>query len=250
MRRFETLDDFTTPDGHRLSLHHRDGDYFIDLDGHELMSTRVHASESALAELACARLPPARQRRPRVLIGGLGLGFTLAAALEALPANAEVVVAEVFPQVVEWHARHLQSLAVPLDDPRLRVHLGDVGDLLGGGPRASDGSRLKLRDGPAHRKDAGPAHRYDAILLDTDNGPDAHCRAANAALYDDAGIERIARSLAPGGVLAVWSAHPDAAFARRLRGHGFSVSTETIRGHRGKGARHVIFLASVETTSA
>jgi spermidine synthase len=228
MRRFETLDDFTTPDGHRLSLHHRDGDYFIDLDGHELMSTRVHGSESALAELACARLPPARRRRPRVLIGGLGLGFTLAAALEALPANAEVVVAEVFPQVVEWHARHLQSLAVPLDDPRVRVHLGDVADLLR----------------------AGPAHCYDAILLDTDNGPDAHCRAANAALYDDAGIERIARSLAPGGVLAVWSAHPDAAFGRRLRARGFAVDTETVRGHRAKGAHHFIFLASVDTPSA
>jgi spermidine synthase len=226
MRPFETLETFTTPDGHRLSLHRRGGDFFIDLDGHELMSTRVHGSESALAELACARLPPAGRRRTRrVLIGGLGLGFTLVAALKALPENAEVVVAEVFPCVVEWHRRHLQALGVPLDDPRLRVHVGDVGGLL----------------------DAGPAGRYDAVLLDTDNGPAATCLAANASLYDDAGIERIRRSLGPGGILAVWSAHPDARFEKRLRRHGFAVATETVRGHRGKGARHVIFLAKIET---
>jgi len=220
MRPFETLDALTTPGGQRLSLHHRDGDYFIDLDGHELMSTRVHGSETALGKLACAGLE--RVKRPRLLIGGLGLGFTLRAALDALPGDAEVVVSEVFPIVVAWHETHLRSLGVPLDDPRVRVHDGDVADLLG-----VDG-----RD------------RYHAIVLDTDNGPDATCLSSNASLYDDLGIERIKRSLEPGGVLAVWSAHIDPKFSRRLCRHGFSVTTETVRGHRRKGPRHTIFLAA------
>ncbi len=220
MRPFETLDAITTPDGQRLSLHHRDGDYFIDLDGHELMSTRVHDSETALGELACARL--GRIKHPRVLIGGLGLGFTLRSALDTLPDGAEVVVGEVFPIVVAWHQTHLQSLGVPLDDPRVRVHEGDVSDLLGWDGR----------------------HRYHAIVLDTDNGPDATCLPSNASLYDDLGIERIKQSLEPGGVLAVWSAHTDPKFSRRLRRHGFSVTMETVRGHRRKGPRHTIFLAT------
>ncbi len=220
MRPFETLDSFTTPDGQRLTLHRRDGDYFIDLDGHELMSTRVHGSETALGKLACAHLRCAKHAR--VLIGGLGLGFTLAAALEALPDDAEVVQAEVFPVVVEWHRQHLQSLAVPLDDTRVRVLIGDIADLI--------------------RHHSGP--RYDAILLDTDNGPDAVCIAGNASLYDETGIELIKEALQPGGMLAVWSAHQDAAFGRRLRRSGLKVSTETVRGHGRKGPRHTIFLAT------
>ncbi len=220
MRPFETLDTFTTPDGQRLSLHHRDGDYFIDLDGHELMSTRVHGSETALGKLACAGLR--RIKQPRVLIGGLGLGFTLRAVLDALPRDAEIVVGEVFPIVVTWHKTHLQDLRVPLDDPRVRVHAGDVIDLLG-----------------LDRSD-----RFHAIVLDTDNGPDATCLSSNASLYDDQGIERIKQSLEPGGVLAVWSAHADPKFERRLHRHGFSVTTETVRGYRRKGPRHTIFLAA------
>lgn len=220
MRPFETLDSFITPDGQRLTLHRRDGDYYIDLDGHELMSTRVHGSETALGELACAHLRGAKQ--PCVLIGGLGLGFTLRAALGVLPASAAVVQAEVFPIVVEWHARHLQDLAVPLDDPRVCVTIGDVVGLI--------------------RHHSGPP--YDAIMLDTDNGPDATCLPCNVSLYDDPGIELVKLALAPRGVLAVWSAHPDPAFSRRLRHAGFKVRTETVRGHRRKGPRHTIFLAT------
>ncbi|MGD8331168.1 MAG: hypothetical protein PVJ49_17190, partial [Acidobacteriota bacterium] len=164
MKPFQTLETFTTPEGQRLTLHHRDGDWFIDLDGHELMSTRVHDSETALGRLGCERLSVAAA--PRVLIGGLGLGFTLQAALEVLPADAEVVQAEVFPVVVEWHRRHLQQLAVPLEDPRVRVEIADV-------------ARFIAR----HR-----VERFDAILLDTDNGPDAMCIGGNASLYDEAGI--------------------------------------------------------------
>lgn len=219
MKPFETLDTFITPHGQRLTLHHRDGDYFIDLDGHELMSTRVHDSESALGKLACERLRGVRA--PRVLIGGLGLGFTLKAALDALPEDAEVVLAEVFEVVVEWHRRHLGGLGVPLADPRVRVLIGDVFDLV--------------------RRHQDP--RWDAILLDTDNGPDAMCIAGNASLYDEAGIELISAALQPGGTLAVWSAHPDDAFVRRLRRAGFHVRQHIVRGHRRKGPRHTIFLA-------
>lgn len=220
MRPFETLENFTTPDGRRLTLHRRSGDHFIDLDGHELMSTRVHGSETALGKLACA--PLRRAKKPRVLIGGLGLGFTLKAALEALPDDAEVVQAEMFPVIVEWHRQHLQSLAVPLDEPRVRLHIGDVAEL------------IRRHDGPP----------YNAILLDTDNGPDAMCIGSNASLYDEAGLELIKLALQPGGILAVWSAHDAPAFSKRLRRSGFKVSMEIVRGHGRKGPRHTIFLAT------
>ncbi len=219
MKPFETLDVFTTPDGQRLTLHHRDGDYSIHLDGHELMSTRVHGSETALGKLACR--PLGNVRAPRVLIGGLGLGFTLVAALEVLPREAEVVQAEVFPVVLEWHHKHLQSLAVPLDDPRVRIHIGDVARL------------IARHEGP----------RFHAILLDTDNGPDATCVDSNVSLYDDSGVALTRAALEPGGTLAVWSAHREPTFTRRLRRAGFRVREEIVRGHGRKGPRHTIFLA-------
>ena len=143
------------------------------------------------------------------------------AALKALPRDAEVIVAELFPIVVEWHRTHLQSLKVPLDDRRVRIHEGDVGGLLG----------------------FGNNNRFHAIALDTDNGPDATCLSSNASFYDEVGIERIKQSLEPKGVLAVWSAHEDPKFSRRLGVAGFDVITETVRGYQRKGARHTIFLA-------
>jgi spermidine synthase len=221
VRPFETLDTFTTSEGRLLTLHHRDGDYFIDLDGHELMSTRAPGSEKELATLACGHLSSAK--RPRVLIGGLGLGFTLRAALDLLPRGAEVVVAEVFPCVVEWHGRHLRSLGVPLDDRRVRVHVGDVQELLRSpGPRG-----------------------FDAIMLDVDNGPDAACLDANAGLYDDIGIATLAAALTERGVVAVWSAHPDPAFEKRLRRGGFTVQVGTVRSRGRRGNRHTIFVARI-----
>lgn len=226
MKAFETLDTFVTPGGQRLTLHHRDGDYFIDLDGYELMSTRVHSSETALGELAGEELRDVR--RPRVLIGGLGLGFTLKAAVAGLPGDAEVVQAEVFPAVVEWHRSHLRALAVPLDDPRVRVHPGDVVELIRRPPKPP----------------------WDAILLDTDNGPDALCVADNASLYDDPGIELVKAALQPGGILAVWSAHRDPDFVRRLRRASFHVQPRRVRGHRGRGPRHTIFVAVNERARA
>jgi len=221
MHPFETLDRVTTPEGRELSLHHHDGHYFIHLDGEELMSTWVHGSESALAEMACRDLTATH--RPRVLIGGLGLGFTLRAALEVLPRDAEVVVAELFPKVVEWNGTHLASLGRPLEDPRVRIHDGDVVGVL---------------------KDS-PSRHYHAVLLDVDNGPSEWCLKSNGALYDRDGLQRIKRSIVAGGVLAVWSAYPDPVFVKNLRKRGFDASSQTVRGHGKKGPRHTIFLARV-----
>ena len=219
MRPFETLESVTTSEGHRLTLHHRDGDYFIDLDGHELMSTRNHGSESELATLACRGLGKAASCR--VLIGGLGLGFTLRSALALLPDTAEVVVAEVFPCVVEWYARHLGHLGVSLDDQRVRVHEGAVQELLVG----------------------SGATRYDAIMLDVDNGPDGWCIKSNGRLYDRGGVNDLRDSLKPGGCLAIWSAAPDVGFVKRMQTAGLDARTESVRSRGHKGPRFTIFVA-------
>ncbi len=224
MQPFETLASVTTPDGRRLTLHRRDSDFFIYVDGDELMSSRAHGSETALAELTCRDLPEVR--RHRVLIGGLGLGYTLRAALEALPSTAEVIVAELFPCVVEWNHRYLADLGRPLEDPRVRVVERDVVDLLG---------------------DTLPAP-YHVILLDVDNGPSAWCQDSNRRLYDRRGLARIRRSLSTGGILAVWSAQPDPAFVKRLRQCGFAARTKTVRASGRKGSQHTIFLARVPLT--
>ena len=225
MKPFETLDEMTTPEGLRLSLHRHDDDYYLVLDGDELMSSRKPDSESALGRLAYLRLAAkhrAQNGRPRVLIGGLGFGYTLRAVLDELPPKAEVVVAELFPQVVEWNRQYLGVLRDhPLDDPRVRVCVSDVRDLF---------------------SERYSAH-YDGILLDVDNGPAALCLKSNKRLYDPTGLSRIKRSLAPGGVLAVWSATPDSAFIKLLRKSGFAVSTETVRAFGGRGSKHTIFLA-------
>ncbi len=222
MKPFETLGETTTPDGHRLTFQRRDRDYFLILDGYDLMSTRKHASESALANLACRLLP--NTSRPRVLIGGLGLGYTLRAALDELPRGAEVVVAEIFPSVVVWNEQHLAEIqGRPLDDRRVRVKETDVRNML-----APEFEGL-----------------YQAILLDVDNSPAGWCLPRNSRLYNERGLGRLKRSLSPGGVLAIWSVEKDPAFMQRLRKSGFTVSTEAVRAHAGKGSRHTIFLARV-----
>lgn len=216
MKRFETLDRFTTPDGQALSFHRRDGDFFVYLDGDELMSSRAPGSEEALAELACAELGFG----PRVLIGGLGLGFTLRAALDLLPADAEVVVAELFAKVIEWNRRWLADLqGGALSDRRTRIVHADVW-------------KLVEREAP-----------WDAILLDVDNGPRAWCFEGNRRLYDRAGLERIRRALAPRGVAAFWAAEADPGFLKTLRKSGFAARSHTVRARRGRGARHTVFVA-------
>ncbi len=196
-------------------------EFSIQISGYvsELMNSRMHASEDALAELGCAAV--AKRPAPRVLVGGLGMGFTLAAALKALGPDGVVTVAELVPDVVEWNRGPLgECSGYPLRDPRTRVHVGDVAEL--------------LRRGKAD---------YDAVLLDVDNGPEGMTHHGNDWLYSPAGLAAAQRTLRPGGVLAVWSATPDTRFTRRLREAGFRVDVHTVRARPGKGAHHTIWLA-------
>ncbi|MBZ5527386.1 MAG: spermidine synthase [Acidobacteriia bacterium] len=203
-----------------MKLTRRGNEYIILAGGKSLMSSRMHGSEEALATLACSRLRT--HEEPRVLIGGLGMGFTLRATLDLLPPDAEVVVAELLPAVVEWNRGPLGPLANhPLKDKRARVEIGDVA--------------VKLRSSPA---------RFDAILLDVDNGPSAFSSPENAGLYNNAGLASAYAALKPGGVLAVWSAREDRKFEQRLRYAGFAVHAEPVRARLKKGGpRHTIFLA-------
>ena len=222
MKPWTLIDSTAIPaDGGELRLYRRGEEYSIMIvGGGELMNTRMHGSEDALAELGCAHL--SGQPAPRVLIGGLGMGFTLAAALAQLGADAEVIVAELIPAVVEWNREHLGRFAGhPLGDPRSRVSLGDVAALL---------------------KQERAA--YDAILLDVDNGPEGLTHKENDWLYGSKGLAAAYTALRPGGVLAVWSAGPDHAFSERLRHTGFTVDEQRVRAHgKGKGARHTIWVA-------
>jgi len=206
-----------------LRLYGRGAEYSIMLagGGGELMSSRMHGSEDALAELGCRHLGATPQ--PRVLIGGLGMGFTLAAALRTLGSDAVVTVAELIPAVVRWNREHLGLLAGrPLDDPRCHIHPGDVAVPLKQGRQA-----------------------FDAILLDVDNGPEGLTQRNNNWLYSPEGLQAAFSALRPDGVLAVWSAGPEPAFSERLRRTGFLLEEHRVRAHgRGKGARHTIWVAS------
>jgi spermidine synthase len=219
---WKLLDSALVPDnGGELRLYQRGGELSIRADGHELMNSRVHASEEALAELACARVGV--RRKLRVLVGGLGMGFTLAATLRSVRQDAEVVVAELVPAVVAWNRTHLGHLAAfPLNDPRVRVHQGDVAKL--------------LRD---------ERNGFDAILLDVDNGPEGFTREANDWLYGPAGLRNAFQALRAQSVLAVWSAGADQAFSERLKRCNFKVEevSSKARGERG-GSRHHIWLAT------
>lgn len=207
-----------------LRLYQNGDEFSIKIPGRgELMNSRVTGSEQALAELACTRI--AGQERTRVLVGGLGMGFTLAAALRALGPDAEVVVAELVPEVVEWNRTLTGAPAGhPLSDPRSVVHVGDVGQLM--------------------RQEASG---FDAILLDVDNGPEGLIRRDNDWLYTVAGLETARRALRPEGVLAVWSAGPDRLFIGRLHHAGFAVEEHVVRPRGpGKGARHYIWLGTAK----
>lgn len=223
-----TIDSVRTPQGVELVLTRRDGVFEIDVDGYDLMSSRVHGSEEEMARLALAALGGRRaEDELRILVGGLGMGYTLRALLDALGSRrAKVEVAEVFAAVVEWNRTHLAELAGrPLDDRRVNVTVGDVGERLGGD------------------------ERWDVVLLDVDNGPEALTLRSNEALYSAWGLDRLHRALAPGGVLAVWSSYGDPRFVRRLAKAGFAVEQRTVRsregtsGRRAKGRRDVVFLA-------
>jgi spermidine synthase len=218
MKRWELLGQTSTPDGSDMRLSKQDDEYVIWVNGRTLISSRMHGSEEALATVACRHLRAAEQ--PRVLVGGLGMGFTLAATLALVPPDAIVTVAELVPAVVEWNRGPLGECAgYPLHDRRVRVAAGDVGFVL-----------------------RGNTNHFDAILLDVDNGPAALTTPANEGLYDNTGVAASYTALRPGGVLAVWSAWEDRKFEQRLRFHGFDVVAERVRARLKKGGpRHVIF---------
>ncbi len=206
--------------GGELRLYQRGAEFSIRVDNHELMGSHEHGSEEALGELACARI--ADRSRPLVLIGGLGMGYTLAAALRRLGPEGRIVVAELVPAVVAWNRGPLGHLAGhPLQDQRVVVREVDVAQILRSEQLA-----------------------YDAVLLDVDNGPEGLTRKGNDWLYSLTGLSTAFEALKPGGVLAVWSAGPDRAFTQRLQKVGFKVDEVRVRarGARG-GARHAIWLA-------
>jgi len=220
MKPYERLGEARTPNGTSIVLYRHDGAYLIRADGVELMSTRRHLSEDRLAEVACA--PLRNVPRARVLIGGLGLGFTLRAALRALGEDAEIVVAELLAEVIAWNQDPAYDLShEAMGDPRVRVVHDDVTNVL----RANPGG-------------------FDAIMLDTDNGPDGMLMSENAALYARNGIALTVAALRPGGSIVYWSVGDDPKFARALRGSGLAVTTLLVRAHDTAGPMHTLYVAT------
>jgi spermidine synthase len=214
------LDEAPLPGGESLRLKRRGTEFSIMLGANELMNSRLSGSEEALATLVAKRLPD--RPRPRILIGGLGMGFTLRAALASFSHDARIEVCELVPQVVDWARGPMADVfAGCLDDTRVTVTIGDVGQAI-----------------------AASRAGFDAILLDVDNGPDGLTVAANDALYGLAGLAAARAALTPGGMLAVWSQGPDRSFTQRLGQAGFAVEEAKARaGRSGRGKRHVIWLA-------
>jgi spermidine synthase len=223
LRNWELLDEASIPGSNeRLRLYRGKDDFFIKINSvsGELMSSRRFDSEAALGSLPCKRI--AKRKDARVLIGGLGMGFTLAAALNELGDAAQVTVAELIPAVVEWNRGPLgERSGYPLNDPRTRVHVGDVHDLVRKSERC-----------------------FDVIAMDVDNGPEGLTVKGNDKLYSHEGILLAKQALRPGGILAYWSAGPDPAFHDRLRLCGLMIDEIRVFAHGKKGTRHTIWLAS------
>ena len=211
-----------TPDNKReLILYQRDTEYSIRVNGQELMNSRMFGSEMMLAELSCPEI--AERKNANVLIGGLGMGYTLSAALRLLHPDADVLLAEFVPSVVEWNKNVLGSLAGdPLKDSRVTVVIEDVINIINNNTSA-----------------------FDAILLDVDNGPDSLTQEGNDELYSMSGVAMIHRALRPGGVVAVWSSSPDTGFIQRLNRSSFHVLEKKVRGRtHKKGPVHTIWIAT------
>jgi len=214
------IDTAEIPDGGTLRLMQRGEEFSIMIGSNELMNSRLSGSEEALATMSLDRL--SGNSKPHLLIGGLGMGFTLQAALAALGPDAEVTVAELIPEVVDWARGPMTKLfAGSLEDPRVNIRVADVGDL--------------IRDNRGH---------YDAILLDVDNGPDGLTHESNDRLYDRKGLRAAKAALRPGGILAIWSAAPDQRFTKRLKDTEFAVEEVRVRATSGgRGAHHIIWFA-------
>jgi spermidine synthase len=222
VKKWTTVDQTLTADGKTLTLHEHDGSYTIRVNGATLMSTRQHASEEKLAELTC--VPLKNKSRARVLIGGLGFGFTLRASLSALAADASVVVAEILDSVIAWNRNPSFHLAADaMEDPRVKVLHQDVWDVI-----------RETRGG------------FDSIILDVDNGPTALSADGNRRLYDRAGLRLIRAALHPGGCAAFWSVAPDPAFENLLTSAGFQVDVHFCRSHSKSGRWHTLMLGRVK----
>ena len=214
------LDTAAVPGGGELRLMRRGGEFAIMAGATPLMNSRMSSSEVALAEVACERLRG--RRNCRVLIGGYGMGFTLRAALAGLGADAQIVVAELVPAVLKWARGPMAELtAGGLSDRRVTVYEGDVGSVI-----------------------ASQRGGFDAILLDVDNGPDGLSRVENDRLYDFRGLHAARQALRPQGMLAVWSAAPNKEFVGRLGQAGFAVEEVKARANKGRGVRHIIWIAT------
>jgi spermidine synthase len=219
---WEHIDTARVPDADvELRLMRRGAEFSMMLGQNELMNSRLSGSEEALATLACRRIEAVK--RPHLLIGGLGMGFTLRAALAVLGPEARITVAELVPAVIAWAKGPMAGIfGDSLGDPRATIQSADVIEVIQAHPSA-----------------------FDAILLDVDNGPEGLIRKANDALYDIKGLKAIRRSLRPGGVAAVWSSGPNALFSKRLRDAGFDVNEVAVRATaKRSGARHVIWFAT------
>lgn len=218
MKRATVLEQVTTPDGSTMTLVERDGEYVIRVNGRELMSTRHSFSEEQLGVVACQER--AQLNGASVLIGGLGLGFTLRAALATLPRDASVVVAELVPEVVDWNRNPAYPLAAAeLADPRTKVMLGDVADIM-----------------------VRSQYGFDAIMLDADNQTTSMNTAGNTSLYQPAGIAKVRRKLNAGGTVVYWSAGEDPLLAKRLAAGGFDVEVHRVRKHPAGGGGHHVLL--------
>lgn len=226
MKPWKTLDRAPAPGGGELLLQERDGHFVIRVGGQELMSSRTHGSEEAMAKLAFEHRSP-MPSHPRVLIGGLGMGFTVRATLELLVGPASVIVAELSEAVIRWNRELLADVARrPLDDSRVTLEQTDVL------------ARLRMKAPP-----------FDAILLDVDNGPAALTTPANAKLYGDAGIAACHQALGTRGALIVWSAAPDERYLARLRRGGFEAIEKTVPATKTGGKRHILFVARKGTSA-
>jgi spermidine synthase len=213
------LDSARASDGDQeLRLKRRGAEFSIMLGANELMNSRLSGSEEALARLSCERI--AGRKQPEILIGGLGMGFTLRAALASLGDDAAITVAELVPEVVAWARGPMAEIfSGCLDDPRVTIREVDVGRVI-------------------------RSHLWDAILLDVDNGPEGIVYRGNDALYSVNGLAAARAALKPAGVLAVWSQGPDSGFTRRLKQAGFTVEEVNTRARGKRGARHVIWIAT------
>lgn len=215
MRRYTQLDSAAAPDGTELTFFQTGADFLIRAGGKDLMSSRTHGSEQEMARIARSGAPA-----PRVLIGGLGMGWTVRAALGVLPAAGRITVVELIPKVLEWHLGAAGAPAGhPTLDPRVDVRIADVAGVL-----------------------RSESERWDTILMDVDNGPEAFTQGANDDLYSASGLSRMRSALKPGGKVAIWSAFEAPDFSRRLEFVGLRAEVHRVRAHNGKGARHVIYV--------